>query len=83
MQSKLTTLMQSADDLAYTQQWQRQDYGTQKSSEMERTTQVTRIYTYSFIFQKNAHVMSYTKFYFTAVGYSIILQTNILMMCSF
>jgi hypothetical protein len=41
LQSKLTTLTQSADDLAYTQQWQRQDYGALRSSEMERTTQVS------------------------------------------
>lgn len=42
LQSKLTTLTQTADDLAYTQQWQRQDYGAQKSSEIERSTQVRR-----------------------------------------
>ena len=44
MQSKLTTLTQTADDLAYTQQWQRQEHGAQRSCEMEKTTQVNRPY---------------------------------------
>lgn len=39
LQAKLTTLMQSTDDLAYTQQWQRQDFGAQKSSELDRNGQ--------------------------------------------
>eukprot|EP01038_Epipyxis_sp_PR26KG_P009367 gene9367-12620_t len=39
VQSKLTSLQQSADDLAYTQQWQRQEYENNKNFEFQRKSQ--------------------------------------------
>lgn len=38
---KLTTLLQSSDDLAYTQQWQRQEFEAARESESNRLSQVT------------------------------------------
>lgn len=42
LQSKLTALLQTACDVAYTQQWQRQDYEAQQNSSMERSAQEIR-----------------------------------------
>lgn len=39
LQMKLTTLLQSSDDLAYTQQWQRQEFEAQRESESIRSSQ--------------------------------------------
>lgn len=40
LQAKLTGLLQNACDIAYTQQWQRQDYEAQRTLQMERSAQV-------------------------------------------
>lgn len=42
LQSKLTTLLQSSDDLAYMQLWARQEFETQRTVENERHSQEQR-----------------------------------------
>jgi len=42
LQSKLTTLMQSSDDLAFTQQWQRQEFEMSRDEEAVRQSQESK-----------------------------------------